>query len=262
MSEKYREHLLTENDKVFIDKSIEYNLIIHKQDSSTFSTIESSSFRIIIQNHPSGTSISVTSTTTDSTTSPTDSPTTDTDYNSDVMIIDCPRKLGSHAKKQSYQLLNTIPVPKALKLYKKEIENYSKKLKNDPFCLVSTRVTKDKQYPRIQIPESMIIKYCNCFYRYGKGSWKVNVSHLAWRAMGNLLLPYTDGYDIVHTCHNGSVKDSKKKISGCIDSDHINIATHKENMDSQRCIVSVKCICGCDKTIDVCNHNPKCIKGG
>lgn len=98
-----------------------------------------------------------------------------------------------------------------------------------------------------------------------KGQFKVMVHQLAFRSTGKLLPEYSDGVDIVHTCGNGrrkSIRTRPQEAAGvpCIEPSHLAIASHKVNMEAQKCRSLVKCE-HCGLLSRVCKHVPMCKAG-
>lgn len=117
------------------------------------------------------------------------------------------RKLSLRTKKTAADLLNLISVEDCKELYENELKKYSRKASNSE-CIFSTRVTYVGEYPRLQIPKA---KVPSKYLSLGKGSWKVGVHQLAYRALGYILSPYEDNIDVTHTCGNGR-KNSKDDV--------------------------------------------------
>jgi hypothetical protein len=173
------------------------------------------------------------------------------------------KRSSHHLHFSKADLLNAMPVEEIRKLIQNELDKYAKPQDLITGCIPSTRWVNKKigGYPVIQIPK----KYWPHDFlnrTEAKGQYKVMVHQLAFRATGNLLPSYNEGFDITHTCGNGKVlpKKTSNPSRPCITKQHLSISLHHRNMEAQRCKPLVDCE-NCKLFTRRCDHEPACYGG-
>jgi len=137
-------------------------------------------------------------------------------------------------------LVNQLTKEQCENIMKDELSNWTEKqgngsIRNNNGCIISSRNTGTVQYPVRQLSTSE----CPEAYKLQQKQFrKAFVHHLSFRAATGKIITQ----DIVHTCGQGKRKaNDKSKTKGCINSDHLDMASHADNMRAVNCPSLVQC---------------------
>lgn len=162
-------------------------------------------------------------------------------------------------------MVNKLTQAKCKELYKAELKNprFVAHLKTDSStlvktdkdgCIITLRKCESTGYPVVQLSlEDVPEEYKSS----KKQQRKVFIHHLAYRGRtGNSIVD-----DIVHTCGKGKRLTAEDTHMGCINAQHLDQASHRDNMHAQNCVALHQCPC-CDHVFIDCPHVPQCTPTG
>jgi hypothetical protein len=129
-------------------------------------------------------------------------------------------------------------------------------------------VLKHGEYPRLSINKETAKKIQNSEIRnkvLAQSKTRIPYHLIAWRASGQEVPNFEEGFDISHKCRKGQMRKPGEKGSfgcienkfGCFSIDCLELSDHGSNLDRGKCLPIIECPF-CKLLFKNCKHNPIC----